>query len=75
MIGLYDAIILSYAGIKSLKINDQISEIFSVEDIIPSAGQGIIALQCRKNDSEIISILKKVNHNETYQRAMQKEMF
>ena len=28
--GLYDAIILSYAGIKSLKINEKISEIFSV---------------------------------------------
>jgi len=67
--GLYDAIILSYAGIKSLKIIDQISEIFSVEDIIPSAGQGIISLQCREDDSRIISILKKTNHKETYQRA------
>ena len=67
--GLYDAIILSYAGIKSLKINKQISEIFSVDDIIPSAGQGIISLQCRVNDKEIISLLKKANHKETYQRA------
>ena len=32
-------------------------------------GQGIIALQCRENDNEIISILKKINHNETYIRA------
>ena len=40
--GLYDAIILSLAGIKSLKLNDQISEIFSVDEIIPSAGQGIM---------------------------------
>ena len=67
--GLYDAIILSYAGLKSLKMIDQISEVFSVEDIIPSAGQGIIALQCRENDNKIISILKKINHNETYKRA------
>ena len=67
--GLYDAIILSYAGIKSLKISDQISEIYSVEDIIPSAGQGVISLQCRNDDSKIISILKKINHNETHQRA------
>ena len=67
---LYDAIILSYAGIKSLKMNHEISEIFSVENFIPSAGQGIISLQCRKDDDEIISILKKINHNETYQRAI-----
>ena len=67
--GLYDGIILSYAGIESLKLKDRISEIFSVEDLIPSAGQGIISLQCREDDNEILSILKKINHNETHQRA------
>ena len=67
--GQYDAIILSYAGIKYLKLENEISEIFTTEEIIPSAGQGIIALQCRKNDNEIISLLKKINHDETYKRA------
>jgi hydroxymethylbilane synthase len=68
--GLYDAIILAYAGIKPLKIPNQISEIFSVEEVIPSAGQGIIALQSRENDNKIISVLKKINHDETFQRAI-----
>ena len=67
--GQYDAIILSSAGIKCLKLENEITEIFSTEEIIPSAGQGIIALQCRENDKEIISLLKKINHNETYKRA------
>ena len=67
--GMYDAIILSYAGIKYLELEKEISEIFSAEEIIPSAGQGIIALQCREDDQEIISILKQINHTKTYQRA------
>ena len=67
--GLYDGIILSYAGIESLKLDHQISEIFSVTDLIPSAGQGIISLQCREDDNEIFSILENINHSETYQRA------
>ncbi len=67
--GLYDALILSCAGMKSLKLDDKITEIFSAQDIIPSAGQGIITLQCRNDDSEIISILEKINHYETYQKA------
>ena len=67
--GMYDAIILSYAGIKFLKFENEISEIFSAEEIIPSAGQGIIALQCRENDDETISILNKINHEETHKRA------
>ena len=66
---LYDAIILSYAGLKSINLDKKISEIFSTEDIIPSAGQGIIALQCRQDDKETIALLKKVNHKETYLRA------
>ncbi len=67
--GMYDAIILSYAGIKFLKFENEISEIFSAEEIIPSAGQGVIALQCRQNDDETISILNKINHEETHKRA------
>ena len=67
--GIFDAIVLSYAGIKYLEFENEISEIFSVEELIPSAGQGIIALQSRDDDREIISILDKVNHEETYKRA------
>jgi len=67
--GLYDGIILSYAGIKSLKKDSEVSQIFSIDEIIPSAGQGIIALQCRQNDKEIISLLNKINHNDTYLQA------
>ena len=62
---LYDAIILSYAGIHSLKLDKNISQIFSTKEIIPSVGQGVVALQCRKNDSEIIKLLNNVNHKHT----------
>ena len=61
----YDAIILSYAGIQSLKLDKNISQIFSTREIIPSVGQGVVALQCRKNDSETIQLLDKVNHKLT----------
>jgi hydroxymethylbilane synthase len=67
--GLYDAIILSYAGIKSLSIEDKITEIFSTQEIIPSAGQGIVSLQCRNDDKDIISILDSINDQKTYLRA------
>ena len=63
---LYDAIILSYAGINSLGLDKDISETFSTTEIIPCAGQGVIALQCKNNDEEIIKLLKKVNHQSTH---------
>ena len=67
--GAYDAIVLSYAGIRCLNLDSEISEVFSINEIIPSAGQGVIALQCREKDNKIISILKKINHSETYKKA------
>ena len=59
-------IILSYAGIKSLGLDKNISQIFSTSEVIPSAGQGVIALQCRKEDKEIINLLEKINHQPTH---------
>ena len=63
--GLYDAIILAYAGLKSLNIDKQISQIFSTQEIIPSVGQGVVALQCRKNDRHTLKLLSKINHEKT----------
>jgi hydroxymethylbilane synthase len=62
---LYDGIILSYAGIKSLGLEGKISQIFSTSDIVPSAGQGVVSLQCRKNDIKLIKLLNEVNHGPT----------
>ncbi len=64
--GLFDAIILSYAGIKSLNLENKISQTFSTSEIIPSAGQGVVALQCRDNDKNMIELLEKINHQPTH---------
>ena len=68
--GLYDAIILSYAGIKSLGLEDKISQTFSISEIIPSAGQAVVALQCKKNNNIIIKLLQKINHQSTHKRML-----
>ena len=66
---LYDAVILSYAGINSLNLDKYISEIFSIDEIIPSAGQGVIALQCKSDDDFIKNVLKKINDEKTFKSA------
>ena len=63
--GEYDAILLSKAGIEALGLNEKISQEFHVDDLIPCAGQGIIAAQCRINNNEVKDILEKINNEES----------
>ena len=63
--GEYDGVILALAGIKILNLEKEIKEIFPEEKIIPSAGQGVIAVQCRKDDLENLKILEKINDENT----------
>jgi len=60
-----DAIILATAGIKSLNLENKIGLIFNTNEMLPAVGQGIIAVQCRKEDKFILSIIKKINDEET----------
>jgi hydroxymethylbilane synthase len=73
-----DAIILALAGLKRLglwqKDNDQLKgypqfrvEILSLDQILPAAGQGILAIECREDNENIKNILKIINHSDTYQ--------
>lgn len=48
--GQYSAIILAAAGMKRMGLAHRISRFFSVEEVIPSAGQGILALQGRQGE-------------------------
>ena len=60
-----DAIVLAAAGVKSLNLENKISITFETSEILPAVGQGIIAVQCRKEDKLILDIIKKINDNET----------
>ena len=61
----FDAIILAAAGVKSLNLENKISLFFESEEILPAAGQGIIAAQCRKDDNLILDLIKKINDKNT----------
>ncbi len=60
-----DAIVLAAAGVKSLNLENKIGLVFDTNEILPAVGQGIIAVQCRKDDRPIKDTIKKINDTET----------
>lgn len=48
--GQYGALVLAAAGLKRLGLEGRISRYFSVEEMIPAAGQGILAVQARAGE-------------------------
>ncbi len=54
----YDATILAMAGLARLGMEDLADRIFSVEEVIPAAGQGILVFQGRRGED--YSYLKEV---------------
>ena len=67
--GTYDGIVLALAGVKTLKLEEHSTQIFSIDEMLPAVGQGIIAAQCRKKDSLINNLLEKIDHKTTRQCA------
>ena len=58
-----------------LSLEKYAKEIFPIKDFVPTAGQGIIAVQCREEDSKIRKILRKINHIETEICALAERSF
>ena len=55
--GEYGALVLAAAGLKRLGLEDRIHRYFAPEELLPAAGQGILAVQCRE-DGEIFACLR-----------------
>jgi hydroxymethylbilane synthase len=60
-----DASILAVCGLERLEKQQMIKEIISMDDMLPSGGQGSLAIQVRKNDQKILDLVTKINHEET----------
>jgi hydroxymethylbilane synthase len=61
----YDAIILAEAGLKRLKLEHYITERFDTKIFVPAPSQGILAVVTRKEDTQLIEILKHIEDKVT----------
>ncbi|NJL38382.1 MAG: hydroxymethylbilane synthase [Leptolyngbyaceae cyanobacterium SM1_4_3] len=63
--GEYDGIILAVAGLQRLGMGDRIHQALPPEVSLHAVGQGALGIECRAEDSEILSLLKALEHPPT----------
>jgi len=67
--GELDAIVLAKAGLVRLGLDAHITEVFSLDRLLPAPAQGALAIQCRASDTWIIRALAPLDDDETRQRV------
>ena len=73
--GDYDAIILAVAGLERLGMSDRIDEIIPPEISLHAVGQGALGIECRDGDTEILDLIKVLEHKPTMYRCLAERSF
>lgn len=73
--GEYDGIVLAAAGLKRAGLEERITSYFAYEEMLPAPTQGILAIQCRKDDKRTIELLSAINDPETAIMAKAEKKF
>lgn len=60
-----DGIILAAAGLERLGLTSKITHTFTLEQMVPSPCQGIIGIECRKDDIEVLDYISKIEDKNT----------
>lgn len=70
-----DGVILAYAGLKRLNLENWITEQLPFEVMLPATGQGIIAIETRDNDPKVLSLLQAINDTNTFMEMQAERVF
>ncbi|WP_189878194.1 hydroxymethylbilane synthase [Streptomyces bluensis] len=70
-----DALLLAVSGLERINRPDVISEVLPVDVMMPPIGAGILALQCREDDTGLIDTVSSLGHPDTHREATAERMF
>jgi len=73
--GEYDALILAVAGLERLGMADRIHQVLPAEVSLHAVGQGALGIECRTDDTEVLELLKAIEHAPTAQRCYAERAF
>ncbi|MBV9388433.1 MAG: hydroxymethylbilane synthase [Chroococcidiopsidaceae cyanobacterium CP_BM_ER_R8_30] len=73
--GEYDAIVLAVAGLQRLGMSDRIHQVLPAEISLHAVGQGALGIECRADDTEVLSLIQAIQHAPTRDRTLAERAF
>ena len=73
--GRFDAIVLALAGLARLGHAAEAAEVLEVDVLLPAPGQGVIALECRADDTAVAAAVAPLDHAPTARCATAERVF
>lgn len=73
--GLFDGIVLAYAGLKRLGLDHKVKEKLSPDRMIPAVCQGFLGIEARVDDKKLLDAISFLNHEESFVRASAERAF
>jgi hydroxymethylbilane synthase len=73
--GEADALILAVSGLERIGRTDVITEVLPVETMCPPIGAGVLGLQCREDDTDVIDAVSELGHAPTWRETAAERMF
>lgn len=68
--GTYNGIVLASAGLTRLGRAGDITSLFSVDEMIPASGQGIVGIEVLKSNAIAIDAVRRINHSASEMAAL-----
>jgi hydroxymethylbilane synthase len=60
-----DAMILATSGLERLELSHRGRQVFTVHEMLPAVGAGVLGLECRHDDGPVSGLLGRLNHERT----------
>lgn len=66
----FDGTVLALAGLRRSGLEHRATRIFSIEEMLPCAGQGVLTVECRSDDQTALCLFQTIDSKEIREAAL-----
>ncbi len=73
--GEYHSVVLALCDLQILGLTDYVTQVLDYDTMLPEPGQGALAVQCRADDQQMLSLVSSIHDPESWARVAAERAF